>query len=675
VVASAADLEAWKRRIVEEGGGKEPEAPEQPRRRWGLGLAAGVALAAVAATGLWVVGENRSGPPPGGAGGAEVQPAVGGGGGCERDRKSGDPGGGRWRAEISDGSWLTVKPAEGMGDATFEYAWSANTGNAGRMAAIRVNGTRFTVVQVSEGGEYTPWGKVGSGNIVTIAGTGVWGYNGDGLPAAKAQLKNPVGITVDDNGNVYVADLGNNRIRRVGARDHVITSVAGVGVNGFGGDGGPAAAALLDGPYHLALDPDGNLLFGDAANRRVRKVELATGRIITVAGGGQEVAGNGQEALAAKLACPVTGVAADRSGGIVYTEFYTGGVWRVDRSGRLRELAFTRTPNDVAVDAAGNVYVTAEDAHVIQMIDGVTGRLSRVAGTGLRGSRGDGGPAIAADLCAPRGIAVDEAGNVFFANRGEGMHFIRRIEAGSGRIKTIAGNGLNVYGGDGGPAREAGISTSRVAVDGAGNVYVTDYDNNRVRFIGFMTGRKRVPRSPSDVVVERVAGRKAGAHVRWKDESDDEDGFEQKTKAGMAEMLDDDSPDGVCGYSMAAFNEGGTSGYAKGWIGGDPEAIITVPMTAVNVNAEGREGGITIRRTDAAVNESEYLLKRYMRKGSECVEDQGFGIVKLAANTQSYTDRTARRDTCGYEVATRNAAGTSIWIGDKDLGAGMEQFR
>ena len=247
VVASAAELKEWKQRVLETGGTPEVERTAElegrDRRvwRWSLSLAA-VGLAAVlAAAGEWMM-LGKTDAVGGGESPAVVRLAAhwaaveaGPGTGSLEIRAAG-----RWRAESSDQGWLTVNPAEGLGDATIEYSWSANTGRAGRMAAIRVNGRRFTVVQVSEGGESTPWGQVGNGNIVTIAGTGVWGYNGDGLPAVEAQLKNPVGIEVDDNGNVYVADLRNNRIRRIGAKDGVITTVAGVGVNGFNGDSRPA---------------------------------------------------------------------------------------------------------------------------------------------------------------------------------------------------------------------------------------------------------------------------------------------------------------------------------------------------------------------------------------------------------------------------------------------------
>lgn len=275
-----------------------------------------------------------------------------------------------------------------------------------------------------------------AGIITTIAGTGEAGFTGDSGPASAAELNNPQGVAVDALGNLYIADTGNSRIRRVDRRG-LITTFAGTGEHGFSGDGGPATAAALDGPYGLDVDAAGNVFVADSGNFRIRRID-PTGTITTVAGDGYPgFAGDGGPAVRAALA------------------YVT----------------------DVAVDDAGRLYISDTNNNRIRLVDR-RGVIITIAGTGQFGFSGDGGPGANAALNGPTSVAVDPAGAVYVADVGN--HRIRRIDP-SGRISTFAGTGEDGYGGDGGPAQLAEIDGRGVSVDSKGNVYLADLLNLRVR--------------------------------------------------------------------------------------------------------------------------------------------------------------------------------------------------
>jgi hypothetical protein len=277
-----------------------------------------------------------------------------------------------------------------------------------------------------------------------VAGTGTLGFSGDGGPATAANIYYAFSIAADGEGNLFIADYYNYRIRRVDSATGIITTVAGTGVQGYGGDGGPATEAMIDTPYEIALDAAGNIYIAELDNHRVRKVTAATGIIETLAGTGTAgFSGDGGPATAAALNNPI----------------------------------------GVAVDADGNVYIADNFNHRIRMVAAGTGTISTVAGTGVNTFGGDGGPATAADLNSPRSLAVDGDGNLYvsdFSNRR-----IRRIEAGTGLISTFAGTGVSGYSGDGGPATLAQIyNVYGMGADAAGRVYLADTSNNRVRKVG-----------------------------------------------------------------------------------------------------------------------------------------------------------------------------------------------
>lgn len=276
-----------------------------------------------------------------------------------------------------------------------------------------------------------------AGTITTIAGNGATATSGDNGPAVLASLNSPGSVAFDPAGNLYFTQSSDSRIRTVSAAG-TIRTIAGGARSGFSGDGGPAAAAALAGPRGLAFDAAGNLYFCDAGNRRIRKITPA-GVISTVAGNSSSgFSGNGGPALSASLSFPV-GLAVDR----------TGNLYIADQTGqRVRKVA----PDGIITTAAGN---------------------------GIQGFSGDGGPAASASLAFPVGVAVDASGNLFIAEQTNNR--VRKVSP-SGTITTVAGNGLPGYSGDGGPATAATIyNVNSVALDSSGSLYIADTLNNRIR--------------------------------------------------------------------------------------------------------------------------------------------------------------------------------------------------
>lgn len=332
-----------------------------------------------------------------------------------------------------------------------------------------------------------------NGMIATIAGGGNEGYSGDGGPATQASLSFPEDVAVDAVGNVYIADWGNARIRVV-STDGIITTFAGTGTSGYSGDGGPAGTAELNRPLGVAVDEAGNVFVADTL--RLRKV--SRDRIITtIAGNGARGSGEGGPASNAQLGYP-RDVGVDAAGNLYIVDLNSFRVLRVSPRGILTTFAGNGTqgctgdggpatnaslyaPDHVAVDNAGNVYLTDLACNVVRRIS-VDGIITTIAGNGpARGYGGDGGPATRAQLSYPAGLAVDEDGNVYIADHGNFR--IRKVDR-DGMITTIAGNGRPGHSGDGGPAQQAGLGGAYdLAIGAGGNLYFTDNTTNRVRKI------------------------------------------------------------------------------------------------------------------------------------------------------------------------------------------------
>ena len=335
------------------------------------------------------------------------------------------------------------------------------------------------------------------GEITTIAGTGSAGFSGDGMLGTSASLDNPIGLAADAIGNVYVADSGNHRIRLINLQG-IITTVAGTGEPGYGGDGGAATEALLDGPTGVATDATGNLYVADYRNQRVRRIDSA-GVITTVVGTGEPgYSGDGAAATEALLDGP-TGVAADAAGALYVADYRNQRVRRIDSAGVITTVAGTGEsgyggdgraatealldgPFGVAAQDSGSVYVAELSNHRVRRI-GTVGIITTVAGSGQPFHRGDGGSASEAQFShALADVAVDLNGNVYVTDSYD--HRVRRVDA-AGRVATFAGSGTAGFQGDGGPAIEAQLGTpGGVAVDATGDVFVADTWNHRIRKVG-----------------------------------------------------------------------------------------------------------------------------------------------------------------------------------------------
>ena len=390
--------------------------------------------------------------------------------------------------------------------------------------------------------------KLVPGGSVLVAGAldKAPGFSGDGGPATEAAMNQPAGLAFDPDGNLYIADTSNRRIRRVDAGGAIAT-VAGNGLYRYSGEGGPAAGATLDLPTGVALDPQGNLFISEEWGERVRKVDRG-GIISTVAGGREGYSGDGDTAVGAGLFYP-TGLAADQSGNLYIADRLNSRIRKVTPEGIITTVAgnghpdYTgdggvataaaiQFPNAVTVDAAGSLYIADNGNDAIRKVDpqgiittlaggsvgnvslsgpsGVAvaadgsvyiadtgnnrvlklnpkGAVQTVAGRGAPGFRGDGLAATAALLNGPQGLAVDSAGNLYIADTDNQR--IRRVTPG-GIIDTVAGRGRGgytddgTYPGDGGAPTRAWLAyPSAVAVDSAGNLYIADRINYRVRVV------------------------------------------------------------------------------------------------------------------------------------------------------------------------------------------------
>ncbi len=295
---------------------------------------------------------------------------------------------------------------------------------------------------VSSASAASPW------IISTFAGTGVLGSGGDGGPATAAQINDPYGVIRGPDGAIWFCEHNGHRIRRV-APDGTITTVAGTGTRGYTGDGGPATAATLDLPHEIRFDRAGNLLIADTGNNAVRRVDARTGVITTLAGGREKrgYTGDGGPAAAATL----------------------------------------RGPHSIQLAPDGTLYICDVGNHVIRTVHPETGIITTFAGTGKPGPTADGSPIAGTPLNNPRSLDVDAAGNLWLVTR-EGNQVLK-FDIKAGLIRHIAGTGAPGFTGNGGPARLATLSGPKgIALDAAGNAWLADTESHTVRLIDAKTG-------------------------------------------------------------------------------------------------------------------------------------------------------------------------------------------
>jgi sugar lactone lactonase YvrE len=387
------------------------------------------------------------------------------------------------------------------------------------------------------------WKVDPQGHVAEYAGSGTRGFSGDGGPADQARLRSPRGLAVDEAGNLYIADTGNNRVRRV-ATDGTISTVAGSGSAGYSGDGGPAVEAGLNFPYDVAVDAQGNLLIADLRNGRLRRVNregvietvrhglgpverlaldgqgnvyvsvLNTHRIHKVAPDGTLTTvagdrspgfgGDGGPATEARLNAP-TGLLVDGIGNLLIADTLNGRIRRVAPDGTITTVAGGGDPTGLPArqvsvfwprggvrDPQGSFYVV-DNAHARILKIDPEGFVTRIAGTGVPGGyQGEGLPATEVSLGSARGgpvepvpfhvdgLALDARGYLYIPDLQQGR--IYRLDP-NGILTTAAGNGRTGFGGDGGPATKASLSSEfwNVAVDGEGNLFISDAGNHRVR--------------------------------------------------------------------------------------------------------------------------------------------------------------------------------------------------
>jgi len=323
-----------------------------------------------------------------------------------------------------DGSSRTDVPAT---EAKLTQPFGIDFDRNGNAFLVELNGNRVLKIDAR-------------GRLTTLAGTGKKGVGGDGGPAANAEFNGPHNLAVAPNGDVYVADTWNNRVRKVDARSGVITTFAGTGVKGFSGDRGPADHARFDGIYCITFSPNGRKLhLADLDNRRIRAIDMATNVVTTVAGNGQK---------------------------------------GVPEDGALAIDAPLVDPRAVASDADGNVYILERSGHALRVVS-ADGRIRTVVGTGKKGHTSDGGPAKQATLAGPKHLCVDRAGDVIIADSDN--HCVRKYSPKTGTIVRVAGTGKVGKGGIGGPPEQVELNQPHgVTLAADGTLYICDSMNDRV---------------------------------------------------------------------------------------------------------------------------------------------------------------------------------------------------
>jgi sugar lactone lactonase YvrE len=333
--------------------------------------------------------------------------------------------------------------------------------------------------------------KISAGIITTLSGTGSAGYGGDGGVATSGQLSTPTGIAVDGSGNIYVGDTGNLRVRKISGGN--ISTFAGTGSATYGGDGGLASEAQFTSPQEVVADGAGNLYLSDSGTHRIRKV-ASNGVVTTIAGtGAAGYSGDNGPATSARINTPL-GMTIDAAGNLYFADGNNNRIRKISPSGIITTFAGDGTgsyggdngpatsaqlfgPFGVRADSQGNIYITDTGNNRVRKVD-MTGTITTFAGMGVANYSGDGGPAINATFNTPIGLALDSAENLYITDYSNGA--VRKISGGI--ITTIAGTGVNGYSGDGGLATSAQLNSPRaVAVDGAGNVFIPDTANSRIR--------------------------------------------------------------------------------------------------------------------------------------------------------------------------------------------------
>lgn len=344
---------------------------------------------------------------------------------------------------------------------------------------------------------------VNTGVVTTIAGSGRSDFSGDGMLATIASLNSPQSVAIDINGNIFIADTSNNRVRKIDANTNIITTIAGNGVAAFDGDNGVASNASLDTPTSVAIDKQGNIFIADSGNNRIRRVDRVTNIITTVVGNGRsDFSGDSGPALQASLSFPI-GIFLDDKNNLLIADSFNNRIRKVDSStGNIASIAGTgdadyngdnilatraslNFPSFATMDSLGNIFISDTDNSRVRKIDINTGMISTVAGNGQDSATTDNIPAINSTVRPTEAIA-DGFGNLFIADQDNNR--IRRVDAKTGLITTIAGNGKANFDGDGSVATSAVFMPVEIALDNDGNLLIADRLTSQVRKVDFNTG-------------------------------------------------------------------------------------------------------------------------------------------------------------------------------------------
>jgi streptogramin lyase len=342
-------------------------------------------------------------------------------------------------------------------------------------------------------------GPSAAGTIETIAGTGNASNNGDAGPALKINVGDPFGVEIGPDGALYITEVRNHRVRRLDLKTGELTTVAGNGTKGYSGSGGPATAAQLNEPYEVRFDKDGNMYFVEMQNHIVSRVDAKTKIISTIAGTGQAgYGGDGGPATKAMFKQPHS-ITLDDRGGLYVADIGNHRIRRVDLETGIIDSIAGSDERKLPVDgqtAKGNsilgpralfidgrtMWIGLREGHSVWRLDMDRGTLHHIAGTGKQGFTGDGGAAKVAAFNGPKGVAVGPDGNVYVADTEN--QTIRKIDVRTGLISTVAGSGPQAkgYGGDGGEATRAKMDRPHgICVGPDGAIYVGDTLNHRVR--------------------------------------------------------------------------------------------------------------------------------------------------------------------------------------------------
>ncbi len=341
--------------------------------------------------------------------------------------------------------------------------------------------------------------------ITTIAGTGVAGMAAEGDLAERATLNNPFGLVIGPDGALYWAEFGSNRVLRLDLRSRKISVVAGTGMKGHAGDGGPAKSALLSAPHEVRFDSKGNMFVAERDSHVVRFIDMKSGMISTAAGTGVSgYSGDGGPANKAQLAQPHS-IALDKSDNVYICDIVNNRVRRIDaKSGIISTFAGTGeaapTPDEAPLDGTpargprsidsapdGTMYLILREGNKVFMVDPVQRRMKRIAGTGELGYTGDGGPALSAKFGAPgnalngpKGVAYAADGSLYISDTEN--HVIRRVDLKQGTISTVVGTGQRGDGPDGDPLACKLARPHGVFIQGR-TVYIGDSENHRIRML------------------------------------------------------------------------------------------------------------------------------------------------------------------------------------------------